>query len=111
MYSEVPGGQDVYVNSTGALSFTFAHEEGNFPPGSATKGFSTKNGVFTFTGLGSTGWIACPIFKDGTGPYQVFAKVKGISNADVPNGKLASCIGFKAKATASDDDALVWQYD
>lgn len=77
MAANVPGGQDIYVTSDGALSFTEAHEEGIYPNGSYTQGFAfTPTGgldLFTFDGAVNQGWALCG--DDG----QVFALVEGNS--------------------------------
>ncbi|KAL8708508.1 MAG: hypothetical protein Q9225_007590, partial [Loekoesia sp. 1 TL-2023] len=86
----VPGGQEIYVAPNGALSYTQAHSASS-PPGSAFQTFNATTGgdngslgEFTFTGLGATGFLACPVTADG--PYQVFADVEGLSDRDVPGG-------------------------
>ena len=73
MYDIVPGGQNVYVKSNGALSFTTPHTEGNFPPGSYTTGFTIGSGNhLLFSGGNSNGWYVC---GDGTEPVEVLARV------------------------------------
>ena len=79
MYDEVPGGQNVYVAQNGQLSFTTAHEEGIFPEGSYTEGFSIEptdfgGYQFVFTGDNSNGFIACPTSEDGT-TWEILARV------------------------------------
>ena len=111
-YTEVPGGQAVYVLPSGALTFTLAHAEGqpssnngtttgfSFAPGSGT---DDALGVFSFTGLGSPGFfLACPA-KNGTTPWQVFADVAGIRDRDVPGGNVSACLGFVALAASGDE--------
>ena len=110
---EVPGGQIVYVTATGRLGFTQAHSSA-VPTGAATYPFNLtpepQFGHFSFTGLGATGFLACPT-KAGTAPWQIFANVKGLNDADVPGGAVNKCLGFSALApnyTASGPAA--WQY-
>lgn len=74
-------------------------------------------GVFDFTGLGSTGFLACPA-KNGTTPWQVFADVKGIRDCDVPGGNVSACLGFVAFAASggelgTENTGLpgAWQYE
>ncbi|CAD6580550.1 MAG: hypothetical protein ASARMPREDX12_001892 [Alectoria sarmentosa] len=123
-YAEVPGGQIVYVLPTGALSFTLAHAEGQPEENNGTTtGFAftpgTANtlGVFRFSGLGSTGFLACPA-RNGTTPWQIFADVEGIKDRNVPSGNVSACLGFVAFAASGDElgtesDGLpgAWQYE
>ncbi|EAW08989.1 IgE-binding protein [Aspergillus clavatus NRRL 1] len=110
----VPGGQQIYVAPSGAVKFTTAHSA-NIPPGSAVEGFSYTFdgpiGGWTFTGLGATGFMACPTQGDAPAPYQVFAS---IPNAVVPSGNAAHCLGFSAAASAwtapANQTAAAWQY-
>ncbi|MCJ1412925.1 hypothetical protein MMC19_007025 [Ptychographa xylographoides] len=108
---EVPGGQEIYVTATGALGYTVPHS-GLIPPGAVTAGFTYTAGPsfgdFGFTGLGATGFLACPS-PNATAPYQVFAAIAGLSNADVPGGSVAACIGFDALTSVSGIGA--WEYE
>ncbi|KAA8643668.1 hypothetical protein EYZ11_003403 [Aspergillus tanneri] len=103
----VPGGQQVYVNPDGALSFTQAHSA-YVPPGSALGPFSYEPGEnfghYTFTGWGASGFMACPT-KDQR--WQVFANLQ---NATVPTGNVEDCLGFSAMAPKADSGAAAWQY-
>lgn len=124
MYAEVPGGQTVYVLPTGALSFTLAHAEGQPEENNGTTtGFSFAPGtddalgVFGFSGLGSTGFLACPA-RNGTTPWQVFADVMGIKGSDVPGGNVSACLGFVAFAASGEELGTentglpgAWQYE
>ncbi|MCJ1228657.1 hypothetical protein MMC12_005318 [Toensbergia leucococca] len=112
-YTEVPGGQLIYVAATGALGFTEAHY-GTTPPGAALTGFIESSGLgygsFRFTGLGATGFLACPN-ANGTAPYQVFANVRGLTDADVPGGSVRHCIGFDALTTKYNGTRpAAWEY-
>ncbi|KAM0798329.1 hypothetical protein BDR22DRAFT_823431 [Usnea florida] len=123
-YAEVPGGQTVYVLPTGALTFTLAHAEGQpFENNGTTTGFSftpgsdNALGVFSFTGLNSTGFLACPA-ENGTAPWQVFAAIAGIQNSDVPGGNVSACLEFVAfgasgaeLGTANTGGPAAWQYE
>ncbi|KAL8829739.1 MAG: hypothetical protein Q9191_001832, partial [Dirinaria sp. TL-2023a] len=117
--TEVPGGQSVYIASSGALAFTPAHSAGSIGKGTST-GFSYKNntvdgtlGRFSFKGLGSTGFIACPLNgKPGQpGPWQVFADVKGLKDSAVPHGKVSECVGIDVLGATYEDGVAAWQYD
>lgn len=109
----VPGGQQVYVAPTGALSYTRPHS-GYIPPGSAVGTFNatlTQSGgpigFFTFEGLGATGWLACPVTKNG--PYQVFADIKGLKDKDVPGHHKDKCLGF-SMITSPFTGQAAWEY-
>lgn len=122
-YTIVPGGQRIYVAPTGALSFTTAHSA-YIPPGSAvetfeatpglpynvTTGFGGAIGRFIFKGLGGTWFLACPVNRNGTGPYQVFADLDGLSDEDVPGGCVDKCWGFNALTAPYKPETAVWQY-
>lgn len=117
MNTEVPGGQTVYVLPTGALAFTLAHAEGQPEENNGTTtGFSYTPGtdglvgVFSFTGLGSTGFLACPA-KNGSTPWQIFADIEGIKNRDVPGGNVSACLGFDALAGANTGGVAAWEYE
>ena len=90
------GFQQVYINATGALSYSTAHSD--YVPGvgqgSLTKSFTTSPGVISgysrvsFNGLGENSWVACPT---ANGNYQVYANVTG---AQISN----DCLGFDMAA-------------
>lgn len=115
--TEVPGGQDVYVAYSGALSFTEPHEEGGEV--GATTGFVYQNntnttgglGVFSFTGLGSVGgFVACPTVN-GTGPYQIFADLPYLCDKAVPGGNVSACIGFDALGDKFANETAAFEYE
>ena len=92
----VPGGQQVFVRRSGALGFTSPHSH-IFPKGAAVTNFtetpgssSGSLGSFSFSGLGSAGFIACPLVN-GTGPYRVYAQ---LTDFKAPNSN--ACISFDA---------------
>ncbi|KAB8076929.1 hypothetical protein BDV29DRAFT_73087 [Aspergillus leporis] len=103
----VPGGQQVYVDPSGALSFTQAHSA-YIPDGSARGPFNYEPGEnfghYTFNGWGASGFMACPT-EDNR--WQVFA---AIQNATVPKGDVNECLGFSAIAPTADQSAAAWQY-
>ena len=115
--TEVPGGQILYVKSTGAVGFTQAHS-GAIPPGSTTAGFTytpaapgSQFGQWSFSGLGANGFMACPPTA-AEGRYQVFANLR---NATVPTGNVGDCLGFDpaaiaAPATNGTAAPAAWQY-
>lgn len=63
-------------------------------------------------GLGANGeLVACPtgvIGNVGTEVHQVFAKIAGVSDADVPGGNASACIGFDPVTFEAGVGA--WQY-
>ncbi|KZF19262.1 hypothetical protein L228DRAFT_241922 [Xylona heveae TC161] len=110
---EVPGGQQIYVAPEGYLGFTAPHSA-YIPPGSSTDDFNytpgSSFGYFGTTALGATGFLACPN-ANGTFPYQVFANINGLSDSNVPSGKVSDCLGFDALAPAyTGPNPPVWEY-
>ncbi|KAK6334208.1 hypothetical protein TWF696_002709 [Orbilia brochopaga] len=112
----VPGGQQVYVDPSGALSYTQAHSA-SIPTGSFTVGFflsnpdDTENHLAYFTHC-EGGFVACPI-APGQGPWQVFVQFTkgGLKDENVPSGNATDCLGFSAAtAGAPQDGPAAWQY-
>ncbi|PYI07363.1 hypothetical protein BO78DRAFT_460537 [Aspergillus sclerotiicarbonarius CBS 121057] len=112
--------QEIYIDPTGAVKFVEAHTT-YIPSGASTSTFcytpGTTYGYWTYTGLGATGFMACPITSTGeeevadAGPYQVFA---AMGNASVPTGNVADCLGFEAVAVGwngAEGSVAAWQYD
>ncbi|KAJ5194289.1 hypothetical protein N7491_001626 [Penicillium cf. griseofulvum] len=103
----VPGGQQVYIDPNGALSFTQAHSA-NIPEGSVRGPFHYTADEpwahYSFAGWGATGFMACPTDDDR---WQVFA---AIQNATVPHGNVDECLGFSAVALTYDGEIPAWQY-
>ncbi|KUJ12676.1 uncharacterized protein LY89DRAFT_212254 [Mollisia scopiformis] len=95
LWVEVPGGQEVYVQTDGALGFTQAHSA-SVPPGAYIGGFSNVTvasdchapwDVITWNAPdGSTGGIlACPEVPagtNGTAIYQVYAKTPAFNKTN-----------------------------
>ena len=94
----------VYVETSGALGFTQAHSA-FIPPGAVTGPFITTPGVafgtLSFTGLGATGFVACPSANGGA-PWQIFADVMG--------GNFTNCLGFDALLSPFTGGAAAWEY-
>lgn len=111
----VPGGQQMFIRSNGALGYTQAHS-GAIPTGAISTGFTftpasagAQFGNFGVNLPGSAGFLACPSGPDFHPPYQVFVNLKGLKDADVAGGKISKCIDFNVIAPqASGPDA--WQY-
>ncbi|GKZ80344.1 hypothetical protein AnigIFM56816_004563 [Aspergillus niger] len=109
--------QEIYVDPTGALKFVEAHTT-YMDPGASTSTFcytpGTSFGQWTYTGLGATGFMACPLDEDeevNGGGYQVFA---AMANATVPSGNVSDCLEFEALAypwVSDGSSAAAWQYD
>jgi hypothetical protein len=107
----VPGGQQMYVEPSGAVGFTQAHSA-SIPPGSFIGGFTYRrisgaafDGIYGFAGWGETGFMACP--TPGGHDHQVFAN---IGNATVPTGNVRDCIGFSALGLVYEGPIGAWQY-
>ncbi|OOF95863.1 hypothetical protein ASPCADRAFT_207198 [Aspergillus carbonarius ITEM 5010] len=100
---EVPGGQQVYVNPSGALSFTVPHSA-YIPTGSSTGPFTYSPSKPFGTWSYGKGFMACPT-KDSK--WQVFAASQ---NATVPSGNVSDCLGFDALAVAGNGSVAAWEY-
>ncbi|KAJ5887615.1 hypothetical protein N7495_007656 [Penicillium taxi] len=104
---EVPGGQQVYVTSSGALSFTQAHSA-SIPEGSHIGGFAYEPGKpwahYVYNGWNTTGLMACPT-EDKR--WQVFSAAQ---NATVPLGNVNDCLSFSTIALTYDGVVPAWQY-
>ncbi|EPS37565.1 hypothetical protein H072_8746 [Dactylellina haptotyla CBS 200.50] len=110
MNAIVPGGQQLYIDPTGALSYTQAHSA-FIPSGSITKGFQVKKEANDLYYLSHCegGFLACPPNKSGTGPWKVFIDVKGkLKDKDVPSKSKNDCLGFNVAGNPVKD--AVWQY-
>ncbi|GLB07061.1 hypothetical protein AtubIFM57258_002382 [Aspergillus tubingensis] len=109
--------QEIYVDPTGALKFVEAHTT-YMDPGASTSTFcytpGTSYGQWTYTGLGASGFMACPLDEDeevNGGAWQVFAAMK---NATVPSGNVSDCLQFEALAypwLSNGSSIAAWQYD
>ena len=114
----VPGGQQTFIQSDGALAYTQAHSafEPNFVSAD-TRAFdgAVRGGYF---GPGGVGWTACPVLNsDTTTPtansttasggsivWQVFAQLPGLAFG-------AECIGFEALVHNVPQGTFgAWQY-
>jgi hypothetical protein len=105
MEASVPGGQLVYVMTTGELGFSQAHSA-SIPEGADTSSFtfdpnafsSANMGRLSTTAFGANGFIAC---NDAQQQWQVFA--------DVPGKDATNCLGFDA-ATIEANFTGAWEY-
>ncbi|MCJ1269421.1 hypothetical protein MMC22_009313 [Lobaria immixta] len=111
----VPGGQQMFIRSNGALGYTQAHSA-SIPTGAITTGFTytppsggAQFGTFGVSLPGSAGLLACPTGANFSGPYQVFVNLKNLKDSDVAGGKINKCIGMNALAVST-NGADAWQY-
>lgn len=75
----MPGGQQVYIDPRGLLSFTQAHSA-SIPRGSIVDGFTLKmdkntNVISLANSAGN--WVACPEKNARKGRYQIGIEKKG----------------------------------
>ncbi|PWY80886.1 hypothetical protein BO94DRAFT_576778 [Aspergillus sclerotioniger CBS 115572] len=132
----VPGGQQIYILRSGALTFTPPHSA-YIPPGSVTGPFTYtpgSPGSWSYT----SGFMACPVRGNtttsssvsvrptptstkpsgsvtpsptpgsGGGRWQVYASWK---NASVPGGNVDECLGFDPMAYAwRGGNVAAWEY-
>ena len=103
----VPGGQQYYVDRSGAVGFTQAHSA-YVPPGATFNSFAAyENGAFVRDGPSS--WVACTSTSaggasgDANGRYALYLKTE--ANAD----RLAGCVGTNL-LVRHHDGAGAWQY-
>ncbi|KAF3916698.1 hypothetical protein ABW20_dc0106013 [Dactylellina cionopaga] len=101
----VPGGQQLYVDPSGALSFTQPHST-YMPAGSRANGFkisgTTDGNYYLSHSMGS--FLACPTGRDGGIPYQVYVNING----NVARSR-KGCLEFAAAGSPVRD--AVWQYN
>ncbi|QKX57177.1 uncharacterized protein TRUGW13939_04285 [Talaromyces rugulosus] len=109
-YVEVPGGQALFVKSSGAVSYTSPHSI-SMPSGSQQGPFDWVKGSpfgrYTTTSFGADGFMACPDYSTNTTAWQVFAAIK---NATVPTGNVEDCLGFDALTTPYSGSIPTWEY-
>ncbi|EPS36673.1 hypothetical protein H072_9773 [Dactylellina haptotyla CBS 200.50] len=125
-----PGGQQVFIDRTGVLSYTSAHiNANNIPQNSTTRGFyaakaPSEGSPQLYNRLSEGGyWLGCPVNKEGirSGPWKVFKDriimAKGgsthnlVQDASVPTKRKADCFVFRLVyyAGLSYDVAAAWQ--
>ncbi|MCJ1426135.1 hypothetical protein MMC29_004037 [Sticta canariensis] len=108
----VPGGQFVYVEPSGALSFAQAHSF-NFRNGSRVSNFTVISGdylgLFKFSGRG---WLACPTGRNGTAfPYKIFAYLTNVPDSSIPGGRETNCTRLDIlAANYTAFPVAAWQY-
>ncbi|KAJ5321408.1 hypothetical protein N7476_004410 [Penicillium atrosanguineum] len=98
----VPGGQQIYVDGSGALSFTGASGFMACPVPQAPSSSSATPSA-TATPLTAGRRSAQP------SQWQVYA---ALQNATVPSGQVSDCLGFDALAMGLNvtSDQLAWEY-
>lgn len=115
LHVEVPGGQQVYVDSTGALRYTVPHSA-NTGANSSTVGFGLADNGLYLTCKGDD-FLACPL---SGAVYQVYAAgaVAGAGNntggyttpVRVANVNGTSCLGFEFRVEGLDNATAAWEY-
>lgn len=99
---KVPGGQQCYVDNTGALKFTIAHSA-NTGEGSLTEGFSISDNHVRFE---NQDWWACPT----DGPNGTFYGIFAQSRPDAPNsGADCTSFVFRAEEVGAEYESQ-WEY-
>jgi len=95
-----PGGQQVYVDATGALRFTMPHS-GNAGEGSETTGFRVVDDGLRLQ-FGEDGFLACPV--DAVS-WQVYAEAK------VAGFDISECLGFSFRVSERTTAVVAaWEY-
>ena len=95
----VPGGQQVFTQQDGAISFTQAHStyQPNYLEGAP--GADSCGNYFGFAGEALS---ACPV-DDYPNSFQVFANVASFNKT--------GCVGFRGVAAAYNGSTPAWQYE
>lgn len=70
-------------------------------------------GSFTFFGLGTDAFLACPSNEPNGIPYSVFANVTGVTNVIAPGGDVSACIGISAAAYpyTYENNVVAYEYE
>ncbi|RKF64161.1 putative secreted protein [Erysiphe neolycopersici] len=105
LYTNVAGGQAVFVTNEGELGYTRAHS-GSSPSGSVNNPFQytpgTDQGATGTLTFNSNTFVACPV-PDQAGVYQIYA-------AAAPNFSKPDCIGVGV-ATSTYTGTPAYQYN
>jgi len=94
----VPGGQHVYIQRSGALTFTVPHS------GALIDLYSTSVAAATdgiYRGPWGVYWSACPVVNT-TNVWQVFARIPPFSQQN--------CLPFEARAQNWTGGIGAWEY-
>ncbi|KAK4938513.1 hypothetical protein LTR10_021045 [Elasticomyces elasticus] len=109
--ASVPGGQQIYVDTTGALMYTTAHTH-VIPSGAVSYPFTytlpggAQYGSVSTRAFGADGFMACP--THGSIAYQVFAS---FPEAQVPLGNVNDCVPLAPLAVPyTAGNYAAWQY-
>ncbi|KAJ5123099.1 hypothetical protein N7448_009196 [Penicillium atrosanguineum] len=117
----VPGGQQIYVDGSGALSFTVPHS-GYIPAGSSTGPFKytpgSSFGTWTYSGQGASGFMACPVPQAPSSSSATPSATATPSDrwpslcSALPVAGVSDCLGFDALAMGLNvtSDQLAWEY-
>ncbi|ORY75789.1 hypothetical protein BCR37DRAFT_395467 [Protomyces lactucae-debilis] len=98
----VPGGQQVYVNSDGRLSYTVPHS-GNTGTDSTVTGFSVASSGSSNVNLnfnGKNSFLACPV-SGAAGEYDIYAAEKTTRT---------DCTGISILGTPNANPPQAWQW-
>ncbi|POS83727.1 hypothetical protein EPUL_005147 [Erysiphe pulchra] len=105
LYTNVAGGQGVFVTNEGELGYTQAHS-GSSPSGSINMPFQytpgTEPGTTGTLTFNSNSFVACPV-DDQAGVYQIYA-------SGAPNFSKPDCIGVGV-ATSTYTGTPAYQYN
>ncbi|KAJ6261032.1 hypothetical protein Dda_3697 [Drechslerella dactyloides] len=106
----VPGGQRIYIDADGSLSYTQAHSA-FMPPGAVTDGFTigpVQENTLRHISHSKGGFYACPAKKDQA-PWKIF--VGQPTDAAAPSGSASDCLPFSATAVEFKTEQFgAWQY-
>ncbi|KIV84722.1 hypothetical protein PV11_00488 [Exophiala sideris] len=109
--ASVPGGQQIYVDTTGALMYTTAHTH-VIPSGAVSYPFTytlpggAQYGSVSTRAFGADGFMACP--THGSIAYQVFAS---FAEAQVPLGNVNDCVPLAPLSIPyTAGNYAAWQY-
>lgn len=96
LHTEVPGGQEVYVDSTGALRYTVPHSAYT-GVGSVSTGFSIADEGLHLK-FQNSDFLACPL---ADGAYEIYAAAKNTNS---------TCLGFEFRIADAPGAAPAWEY-
>ena len=110
----VPGGQEVYVDKTGAHAYTVAQSHA-VPNGGQTTSFgqsgtSSEGGSISdllFHGVPSPGWLACPYEVNNIVEYQIYADISGVQ---VSGTSVTHCHDIAIALVPSNATAIPYQF-
>lgn len=103
MATVVPGGQDIYWQTDGALAFTQVHSSAHWNLSYYGGGVAYENGGGYF-GPNGEDLITCPVTSSSnTTAWQLFARLAGLAFP-------SSCVGLYVVVHDQNITAGAWQY-